>query len=108
MSEETKNASESAPKGILFACISTALTGFAFILGLLYASGGNLDGIDEGTSDSTVVNIFNIVFDNEIPGALAMTCLLIIINLFFAGFSSLTVTSRIGFAMARDGAIPFS
>lgn len=36
-----------------------------------------------------------------------MTCLLII-NLFFAGFSSMTVTSRIGFAMARDKALPFS
>ena len=36
-----------------------------------------------------------------------MTALLII-NLFFAGFSSMTVTTRIGFAMARDGAFPFS
>ena len=40
-------------------------------------------------------------------GALDMTSLLII-NLLFAGFSSLTVTSRIGFAMARDGAFPGS
>lgn len=29
-------------------------------------------------------------------------------NLFFAGFSSMTVTVRIGFAMARDGAFPGS
>lgn len=36
-----------------------------------------------------------------------MTAMLII-NLFFAGFSSMTVTSRIGFAMARDGALPCS
>lgn len=36
-----------------------------------------------------------------------MTCMLII-NIFFAGFSSMTVTSRIGFAMARDGGLPFS
>ena len=38
---------------------------------------------------------------------LAMTCMLMI-NIFFAGFSSMTVTSRIGFAMARDGGLPFS
>ena len=38
---------------------------------------------------------------------MALTCLLII-NLFFAGISSLTVTSRIAFAMARDGAFPYS
>lgn len=33
---------------------------------------------------------------------------LLIVNIFFAGFSSMTVTSRIGFAMARDGAFPGS
>ena len=43
----------------------------------------------------------------SIAGALAMTCMLMI-NIFFAGFSSMTVTSRIGFAMARDGGLPFS
>jgi amino acid transporter len=40
-------------------------------------------------------------------GAVAMTSLLLV-NIFFAGFSSMTVTSRIGFAMARDGAFPGS
>ena len=38
---------------------------------------------------------------------MALTVVLII-NLFFAGISSLTVTSRIAFAMARDGAFPGS
>lgn len=40
-------------------------------------------------------------------GVLAMTALLLV-NTFFAGFSSLTVTSRIGYAMARDLAFPYS
>lgn len=34
--------------------------------------------------------------------------ILLLFNIFFAGFSSMTVTSRIGFAMARDQAFPFS
>jgi amino acid transporter len=34
-----------------------------------------------------------------------MTALLVI-NIFFAGFSSMTLTSKIKFAMARDGAFP--
>jgi amino acid transporter len=33
---------------------------------------------------------------------------MLLINIFFAGFSSMTVTSRIGFAMARDRGLPFS
>jgi amino acid transporter len=37
MAEETKNASSSAPKGIVLTTIATALTGLAYLLGLLYA-----------------------------------------------------------------------
>jgi amino acid transporter len=40
-------------------------------------------------------------------GAIILTVMLII-NVFFAGFSSMTVTTRIGFAMARDGGFPGS
>lgn len=60
-----------------------------------------------------MVNLFVTAFtsaDGKIyrkAGAVAMTSMLII-NIFFAGFSSMTVTSRIGFAMARDGAFPGS
>lgn len=58
------------------------------------------------------MNLFVAAFTNAESvynknGAVAMTALLIV-NVFFAGFSSMTVTSRIGFAMARDGAFPFS
>lgn len=58
------------------------------------------------------MNVYSLAFTDKngnvnISGALAMTIMLLI-NLFFAGFSSMTVTSRIGFAMARDGALPFS
>lgn len=37
MAEETRNASKSAPMGVVYTCIATTLTGFAYILGLLYA-----------------------------------------------------------------------
>ena len=40
-------------------------------------------------------------------GSVTMTIMLLV-NLFCAGFSSMTVTSRIGFAMAREKAFPFS
>jgi amino acid transporter len=38
MSEETTNATLSAPKGIIWTCIATAITGFVYLLGLLYAA----------------------------------------------------------------------
>lgn len=37
MAEETTNASKSAPRGILYTCILSSITGFVYILGLLYA-----------------------------------------------------------------------
>jgi len=112
MAEETKNASSSAPKGILYTCIATAITGFAYIIGLLFACQGNIDGALRGPNEHPVVNIYQMAFtgangSHNKHGSLAMTSLLII-NLFFAGFSSLTVTSRIGFAIARDGGLPCS
>ncbi|CAF0751173.1 unnamed protein product [Adineta steineri] len=62
-----------------------------------------------GGADETL-NLAIAVFQSVLPhegGALALTILLII-NLHFAGTPSMTVTSRIGFAMARDGIFPFS
>ena len=120
MAEETTNASKSAPLGIIYTCLATAVTGFVYILGLLYSSrdiSHILNGVDapqdDGNGVEAIVNVFTVAFTNaddtktNLPGALAMTSLLII-NIFFAGFSSLTVTSRIGFAMCRDGALPGS
>jgi amino acid transporter len=37
MAEETKNASSSAPKGIVLTCIASAFTGIIYIIGILYA-----------------------------------------------------------------------
>jgi amino acid transporter len=60
-----------------------------------------------GSSQSAIINVFQIAFGDNIA-AIEGVSVLLIINLFFAGFSSLTVTSRIMFAIARDGGFPFS
>lgn len=112
MAEETKNASSSAPKGIILTCVVTGITGLVYIAGLLYACQNKISEYSEGKSDYAVVNLFVKAFTNaegayNKAGAVSMTALLLV-NVFFAGFSSMTVTSRIGFAMARDGAFPMS
>jgi amino acid transporter len=50
MSEETTKATSSAPKGIIYTCIATALTGFAYILALLYVS-VDVDTVLNGNSN---------------------------------------------------------
>jgi amino acid transporter len=58
-----------------------------------------------GNSSSSVVNLYVVATGEKV--GLFLTILLVIL-LFFAGMSSVTVTSRITFAMARDGAFPGS
>ena len=90
-------------KGVLAAII----TGLIFFVGLLYAMNENYDAVTNGLTDQDVVNIYNLAFNGKKAGALAMSILLAI-NVYLGGFSHLTVTTRIVFAMTRDGALPGS
>lgn len=51
MSEETANASVAAPKGMVNGVIAAIFTGFAFMLGLLYAMGGRIEDTVNGITD---------------------------------------------------------
>lgn len=111
-SEETTNARVSAPRGIVWGVIAGIITGLAFFLGLLYSANDNIDGIINGPTDQPVINIFILAFSDlegnlNKAGALSMSILLLV-NVYLGGFSHMTVTTRIVFAMTRDGALPFS
>lgn len=87
--------------------MAAVVTGLAFFVGLLYAMNERIDDTLEGVSEQPVINIFSIAFSGKRPGALAMSILLAI-NVYLGGFSHMTVTTRIVFAMSRDGAFPGS
>jgi amino acid transporter len=102
MAEETKGASKSSPWGILGTTLVSFIIGFLFIVGLLFGMGNVFDFVQ---SKATVDNIFATCGGQTYGLVLSVSLL---IALFFAGKSSLTVTSRIIYAMARDGAFPGS
>jgi amino acid transporter len=104
IAEETRGARVAAPKGIVATVIVGASLGLFYLLGLLFAT-PSIDAVVNGDSDSEIVNLFSIVCGTK--GGLALTSL-VIINLFFAGVSSMTITTRITYSMARDGAFPGS
>ncbi|CAF1002246.1 unnamed protein product [Adineta ricciae] len=109
LAEETRGAGRAAPKGIVGTCVCSAVVGVIYLLALLFAI-PNVEAFIESYSDnnetmSLVVSTYQLAAPGR--GAMALTILLIL-NLYFAGMSSITVTSRIGFAMARDGVFPFS
>ncbi|CDW80760.1 amino acid transporter [Stylonychia lemnae] len=107
LAEETTDASVSAPKGIIYSCLLSAITGLIFIMAILYGCGENIDSIINGNSDHGAVNFFYIVFSGDQSWVVFMI-LILMMNLFLVGFSTTTISSRVGYAMARDGAFPYS
>ena len=112
MAEETKNAKNAASKGIISTILATGFGGVALILAFLFSSESLFDVMlaDDDSSGSlgtgnAVVNLFILVGGEKWGCALAW---LVTINLFFALLSSVAVTGRITYALARDGAFPYS
>jgi amino acid transporter len=121
LAEETKNASVSAPKGIILTIIVSSIVGYIYLLGLLFAMQSNIQFVlSESTSTNVVSNVFYLAFthssidsSDSLTTSTNMTAVHLLnyslcLTLFFSGFSSFTLTTRIAFAMARDGAIPKS
>ncbi|CAF0731763.1 unnamed protein product [Adineta steineri] len=109
LAEETRGATKAAPRSIVGTCVCSAIFGVVYLLALLFVIPDVTTFMKANSNDAEPINLVVAVFQSVLPhrAALALTILLII-NLHFAGTSSMTVTSRIGFAMARDGIFPFS
>jgi amino acid transporter len=86
-----------APKSIVGTCICSAIIGFIYLLALLFVIPDVPSFMDAYSGDKEPINLTVATFQLALPhrAALALTILLII-NIFFAGMSSITVTSRIG------------
>ena len=66
----------------------------------------NYDIIENGITNQPVVNIFSSAISNR-GGALTLSIILAI-NVYLGGFSHMTVTTRMVYAMSRDCAFPGS
>ena len=65
MAEETKNASSSAPKGIVLTTIATAITGLIYLVGLLYACNNKIGEYFEGETQYPVINLYIAAFTDK-------------------------------------------
>ncbi|KAG2207222.1 hypothetical protein INT47_012275 [Mucor saturninus] len=105
MSEETRDAARSAPKGILYAIGAAAITGFVFMLSVNFCVQDFQRQIVETTISPQMTQVFldgvgykwTVVFTVIIMGAM-----------FFSGSALTLGSSRMVYAFARDGAMPFS
>ena len=103
MAEETGSASTAAPNGIINTVLATGVGGIAFILALLYSTNNIADALS-GPTNNAATNVF--ISSCGLQWGRAMTWI-VLINIFFAGISSVAVTGRITYSLMRDKAFPY-
>jgi amino acid transporter len=102
-SEETVSAAVNAPKGIVRSVWVSGLFGWVMISAILLA----MPSVPEGVAQGAVVVPWTM--KSVLPSAFAWALLvLIVIAQYLCGLAALTSASRMTFAFARDGGLPFS
>ena len=105
MMEEIPNPSVEGPK-IMILCVAIGVSsGFIFLIILLFVSGGDSETIIEAAAGPLLEIFYKATNSNA-----GSICLLIfpLICLLFATTTIMTTSSRMTYAFARDGGLPFS
>lgn len=102
LSEETRNASWSAPLGVLTSIGVSSLFGFFLILSLLFSI-QDFQGTVSSKIGQPVVQILIDIFGNK--GAIALMTL-VMVCIWHCGLFSMTSNSRMMFGFSRDGGLP--
>lgn len=104
MTEETRGAALSAPRGIVRSIAYSGVGGFFLMLALIWSTQDYSAEVASATGFASA----QIVLD-AVGGAAAEALLLVVIGaLLFCGLANMTSNSRQIFAFSRDGAIPGS
>ncbi|GAA4882986.1 amino acid permease [Kitasatospora terrestris] len=104
MTEETKDAARSGPKGIVNAIVVSIVAGWVLLLGLTFA----IQNYDGALTSSTGVPPAQIFIDAIGTSGAKFLLLIVIGAQFFCGMASVTANSRMIYAFSRDGALPGS
>jgi amino acid permease (GABA permease) len=105
MSEETRNAAVSGPRGIVSSILVSLVAGFILILGVTFAIGKNYNGALSSATGVPPVQIFIDAIGRH-DGELLLV--VVFVAQFYCGMASVTANSRMIYAFSRDGAIPGS
>lgn len=94
-----------SPQGMVFNIFTTCVVGFIFLLILLLNTGDDIDSVINTQYGNATIGVFvnSVGLNNAVP----LTALIVIIS-YMAGLANMTITARIGWAMARDGSFPCS
>jgi amino acid transporter len=100
-SEETKDAALNAPKGILMAIVASAIAGYVMLIVITLAIG-------DLNAAVAAKNPFIFVLESSLGGLGTALVWIAVAAMWFCGLASITSNSRMLYAFARDGGLPFS
>jgi amino acid transporter len=101
MSEETRNASRAAARGVYMSVVVSAIFGYILALGVTFA----IQSFDSATG-AGIFAVKQIWLDALGKGAAEFLLLLTVVAQLFCGMSSITSASRMLYAFSRDRATP--
>jgi amino acid transporter len=102
-SEETVNASHNVPRGIVQSVLISSLFGWVMLIAIVLA----VPNMDQAAGQGA--NAFYWIVEQVLPRPIRLLLLGgIALSQYFCGMAALTSTSRMAYAFARDGGLPFS
>ena len=104
MTEETKDAARSGPKGIVNSIIISLIAGWVLLIGVTFA----IQNYANEMGSATGVPPAQIFIDAAGRKTGEFLLLVVIVAQLFCGMSSVTANSRMIYAFSRDGALPAS
>ncbi|KAI8988952.1 amino acid/polyamine transporter I [Pilobolus umbonatus] len=106
MSEETKNSQKGSPFGILVSVAANAVSGLVFLIAISFmVSNFETQILGENAIQPQMVQIFV----DGVGSTWTMVFLVfVMVSIFFCGSALTLGSSRMVYAFARDGAMPFS
>lgn len=101
-SEETRDAANSVPRGIIKAVVYSAIFGYIMVCSFILVMPDLAEGVKQGYT------FFDALL-HQLPDSVRIILSIgIFISNFLCGLACLTSTSRMMFAFSRDGGLPFS
>jgi amino acid transporter len=101
MSEETRDASRSAARGVYMSCVVSAIFGYILALGVTFA----IQSYDSATG-AGIFAVKQIWLDSLGKGAAEFVLFITVVAQLYCGMSSITSASRMLYAFSRDRATP--
>jgi amino acid transporter len=101
--EETKSAAESVPRGIVRSVLVSGILGWIMLSAVVIVAPSLAEAAAQG--EGAFLSIMNGVLPRTLVVALVAT---IVVAQYLCGLATVTSASRMAFAFARDGGLPFS